>query len=445
MKLRHFLLIFLLPVALRAQDISGSRRTAIVRATERVSPAVVSVNTRSTQRVQPRSIFDIFGPPTREVQGLGSGFVFRRDGIIITNEHVVRAATEVVVTLSDGRDFAADIVGTDEVTDLAVLRLRNPPANLVLAPIGTSSNLIIGEWAIAIGNPFGFYLANAEPTVTAGVISAVGRNMIPGGENSGYYLDMIQTDAAINPGNSGGPLVNAAGEVIGVNSSILSSSGGSEGLGFAIPIDRARRVATDILNEGRVRRVFVGLSVRAAPSNQFGRSHAIQIASVAAGSPGDRAGLTAGETIDSVDGRRVSNQLDWEARLLDTRVGVPLRISLHGPNGSRTVIVTPSDLPSLAASRINATAGFQFVTLTPAIRAERGLTSDQGALIVALSNDLKELGFEIGDLIVEINRQPIRTAEEAANIIRRLAGRASISVGVERNGRYGRFTFNIRG
>src|SRR5688572_4266366 len=188
----------------RAQDLDSSRRTAIVRAAERVAPAVVSVNVRSQQRVQPRSIFDMFGPSTREVQGLGSGFVFRSDGIIVTNEHVVRNATEVVVTFSDGRDFEAEVVGTDEVTDLAVLRIKNPPRDLPVAPLSTSGELIIGEWAIAIGNPFGYYLANPEPTVTAGVISAIGRNIIPSGNDSrGYYLDMIQTDASINPGNSG--------------------------------------------------------------------------------------------------------------------------------------------------------------------------------------------------------------------------------------------------
>ncbi|MFP4623983.1 MAG: S1C family serine protease, partial [Gemmatimonadota bacterium] len=217
--------------------IAASRRTAIVRAAERVAPAVVSVNVIRRQRVQPRSLYEqFFLPPgaEREVQGLGSGFIIHQDGLVLTNEHVLRGASEVVVTLADGRDFAAEVVGTDEVNDLALVRLHTEDEELPVAPLGRSDGLLIGEWVVAIGNPFGYLLSNTEPTVTAGVISGIRRNIIPtDGGNRGYYLGMIQTDASINPGNSGGPLVNAEGDVIGVNSSIFSRSGGSEGLGFA--------------------------------------------------------------------------------------------------------------------------------------------------------------------------------------------------------------------
>ena len=440
--------VFLLALGsgVAAQDVDASRRTAIVRATERVAPSVVSINTRSTQRVQPRTIFDFMGPSTREAQGLGSGFIMRGDGIVITNEHVVRAATTVIVTLSDGRDFEADIVGTDEVTDIAVLRIRTPPRDLPVAPLARSSDLIIGEWAIAIGNPFGFYLANPEPTVTAGVISAVGRNIIPGGDdNRGYYLDMIQTDASINPGNSGGPLINALGEVVGVNSSILSQSGGSVGVGFAIPIERVRRIVADLLAEGRVRRTWTGLTVEPVEANRRGRSHEVMVGTVAPNSPAERAGVRSGDIILSVNDRGVSNPLDWEARLLDARVGEPLSITVRRGDARRTLQLTPVDLPSLGAERVNALAGLQLVTLTPQIRAERGLTSEQGALIVGLSDDLRRLGFVEGDLIIEINRQPITRAEEAAATIQSLAGRAQIRVGIERRGRYGSFSFYVRG
>ncbi|MEX2284017.1 MAG: trypsin-like peptidase domain-containing protein, partial [Gemmatimonadota bacterium] len=177
--------------------IGGSRRNAIVVASQRVAPAVVSVNVVRQSR-QPRTMWEsLFFPETsRRDAGLGSGFIIREDGLVLTNEHVVRGASEVVVTLADGRDFAATIVGRDEVTDLALLRLRDAKG-LPVAPMGTSNNLIIGEWAVAIGNPYGFYLSNAEPTVTAGVISGVSRNIIPNGnENEGVYLDMIQTDAS---------------------------------------------------------------------------------------------------------------------------------------------------------------------------------------------------------------------------------------------------------
>jgi serine protease Do len=428
--------------AAQAQDAtSESRRTAIVRASERVAPAVVSVNVLRRETVQPRSLFESFfvQPGTREVQGLGSGFVIGADGTVLTNEHVVRGATEVVVTLSDGRDFHADIVGTDEVTDLAVVKLRNAPAQLPVAPLGTSSNLIIGEWVIAIGNPFGFLLSNPEPTVTAGVVSGVARNIVPGGSDGGrgYYLDMIQTDASINPGNSGGPLINALGQVIGVNSSIISQSGGSVGLGFAIPIDRARRIADDLLRSGRVRRAWLGATVEPSEPNAFGRSNQVRVAQVANGSPAAAAGLRAGMIIVAVGGRRVTNPLDWEARMLDMHVGESTEISVRENGRERTLRVTPGDLPSLSAERVRALREFELITLTPAIQAERRLRSTQGALIAAMPDDAQRLGLRVGDLIVEINRVPVRSAEEVAELVQRATGRTAIRITYEREGRIG--------
>jgi serine protease Do len=217
------------------------------------------------------------------------------------------------------------------------------------------------------------------------------------------------------------------------------------GLGFAIPIDRARRIVNDLLNEGRVRRVFTGMSVQPASPNRFGRSHEVEVADVAEGTPAARAGLQRGDIIESVNGRPVSNQLDWEARLLDARVNENLTIVARRGDARRTFQMTPTNLPSLAAERTSAVAGLQLVTLTPGIRVERSLTSEQGALIVGLSPEARSIGLNEGDLIVEINRQPVRTAEEAAALMRDLAGKATIRLGVEREGRYGSFAFNIRG
>ena len=433
-----------------AQDaVSESRRTAIVRASERVAPAVVSVNVLRRVTVQPRSLWEslFLEPGTRETQGLGSGFVYAADGVVITNEHVVRGATEVVVTLSDGRDFPATVVGTDEIADLAVLRLRNPPAQLPVAPIGSSSNLIIGEWAIAIGNPFGLLLANAEPTVTAGVISGVGRNIVPGGsdEGRGYYLDMIQTDASINPGNSGGPLINAMGQVIGVNSSIISQSGGSVGLGFAIPIDRARRIADDLLRNGRVRRAWAGVAVEPADANAFGRSHEVRITQVAPASPAAAAALRVGDIIVSVAGRRVASPLDWESRLLDMRVGEAVELRVRSGGSERNVRLTPADLPSLSAERVQTLSQSELITLTPAIRAERRVQAQRGALVVTVSAEARQIGLRPGDVIVEINRMPIRTAEEVATALRNMAGRGPIRVTIERQGRLMSASFYIGG
>jgi serine protease Do len=432
------------------RGVDDSRRTAIVAASERVAPAVISVNVLRRERVVARTMFEqMMIPPgaQREAQGLGSGFIIRADGLAITNEHVVRDATGVVVTLADGREFEAEVVGTDEVNDLAVIRIRRPAgdAPLPVAPLGDSDGLMIGEWLVAIGNPFGFLLSNPEPTVTAGVVSAVGRNIIPsgaGGEQRGYYLDMIQTDASINPGNSGGALVNALGEVVGVNSSILSSTGGSEGLGFAIPINRARRIALDLADDGEYRRPWVGASVEPVPGAGMGRTRAVRIAEVVAGSPAERAGLRRGMLVRGVGAKRVRTPLDWEAGLLNATVGQPVEVRVAEGAGERRVRVTAGGLPSVAAERIQALRDFQLVTLTPAIRAERGLVSERGALIVGLSDDARAIGLQAGDLILQINRTRVSSAEEASRMLGALAG-SGVVVYFERGGQLGSTSFRI--
>jgi serine protease Do len=424
------------------EAIDASRRTAIVRAAERVAPAVVSVNVIRREAIRPRTLYEqFFLPPgaEREVAGLGSGFVIHEDGLVLTNEHVVRGASAVVVTLADGRDFDGEVVGTDEVNDLALIRLATNGATLPVAPLGRSDDLLIGEWVVAIGNPFGQLLSNPEPTVTAGVISGIGRNIVPGGaDNRGYYLGMIQTDASINPGNSGGPLVNARGEVIGVNSSIFTRGGGSEGLGFAIPINRARTVVLDLVNEGAVRRPWTGLELEPANPNRLGRSREVRVAGVAPGSPAERAGLRPGMIIQSANGYPIRTPLDWEAALLEVRVGETIEVA-HGDRGERVARLVPEDLPSLSAQRVSALEAFELITLTPAIRSERGLSSEGGALIVGVSDPIRRtLGLREGDLIVAINRYAVGSAEEAAEILqqlRRPGVRTAVRMLVERNGR----------
>jgi len=445
--LQRLLLLVLLavsglaPVRVHAQQgVEESRRNAIVRAAERVAPAVVSVNVVRRETVRPRTLWEsFFLPPgaAREVSGLGSGFIIDAQGRVLTNEHVVRGATQVVVTLRDGRDFPARVIGSDEVTDLALLQLEGVTGSLPVAPLGTSSDLMIGEWVVAIGNPFGYMLANAEPTVTAGVVSGVGRNIIPEGDagEGGWYLDMIQTDASINPGNSGGPLVNALGEVIGVNSSIISGSGGSVGLGFAIPIDRARRVAQDLLAHGSVSRAWVGIQVEPVDANRFGRSSQIRVARVIPGSPAAAAGLEPGMVIESVNGRDVASPLDWDARLIDTRVGENLNLVVVQNGRRRNMRVVARDLPSLTAERVRAIDELDLVTLTPAIRAERGLLSENGALILRSSEAAQRVGLREGDLIVQINRTPVRSAADAAAQLQRLSGtRVAVRIILERQG-----------
>jgi serine protease Do len=429
--------------------IAASRRTAIVSAAERVAPAVVSVNVIRRETFQPRSLWEsFFMPPgvARDVPGLGSGFIIDAQGLVLTNEHVVRGATELVVTLRDGRDFEAELVGSDEVTDLALLRLRSPAANLPVAPLGNSANLIIGEWVVAIGNPFGFMLANAEATVTAGVVSGVNRNIISdGNEGGGWYLDMIQTDASINPGNSGGPLVNALGEVIGVNSAIVSGSGGSVGLGFAIPIDRARRIVRDLQRNGTVRRAWVGVDVVAHEPNRWGRSRQVRVQRVAAGSPAAAAGVQSGMIVTSVAGRSVASPLDWDARMLDVRVGEAVDLVVQHEGRARTLRISAQDLPSLAAERVRALDELELVTLTAAIRAERRIVNEHGALIVRAGDAAQQVGLRDGDVILQLNRQAVRTAAEAASLLRRLEGtRTTVRAVIERQGQLLSLGFYVR-
>jgi serine protease Do len=281
--------------------------------------------------------------------------------------------------------------------------------------------------------------------VSVGVVSAIGRNILGGGgAQRSFALDMIQTDASINPGNSGGPLVNALGEVVGVNSSILSSTGGNEGLGFAIPINRARRIARALADGGAPRRAWIGAEVEAVRPEGPRRVTEVRISSVAPGSPAERAGLRPGMRVASIGAKRVRSPLDWQAGLLDAAVGEPIEVRVAEGGRERAFSVRPGELPSMGAERVQALEDFQLVTLTPAIRAERGLTAEGGALIVGLSDAARQLGLREGDLIVQINRARVGTAEEAAAALGRLPGRAVVLY-FERQGRILATQFVLRG
>ena len=413
--------------------VDATRRTAIVEAANRVAPAVVTVHTIHTERVRPRSPWEsFFLPPNanRQTSGLGSGFITSADGIVLTNDHVVSGADRIMVTLSEGRDLEATLVGSDPVTDVAVLRIDDE--DLPVAPLGTSEGLLIGEWVVAIGNPFGNLFSNSEPTVTTGVVSATGRHIIPTSGGTGFHLGMIQTDASINPGNSGGPLVNVLGEVIGVNSSIFSRSGGSEGLGFAIPIDRALRVADDLLEYGEVRRAWLGLDVEPMEADAFGRTRGVRIARVAAGSPAFSAGLRVGTRLLEAGRRRLSAPLDYENMLLDLRAGDEVELL---PDGGPAIRIRSEALPSVRAERVRILEDLELISVTPEVKAESGVRSDQGALVVGISQELRaQLGFEQGDVILQVNNALVATAEDAARIFRRLSGRGTIQIYFERGG-----------
>ena len=420
-----------------SQDITQSRHSAIVIAAARVAPTVVSINVARRQRQTSVGLWDWFMMPRsseRIVQGWGSGFIASSDGIVITNQHVIEDAEEIVVTTRDGTDYAADLLGEDPLTDIAVLKIEGN--DLPTVSFGRSTDLLIGEWVIAIGNPYVYLLGNSEATVTAGVVSATGRDLIPSGDDSGIYVDMIQTDAAINPGNSGGPLVNALGQVVGVNSSIFSNTGSSVGIGFAIPIERALRVAEELREFGTVRRAWIGLNVAGTDRlRDWKQSGGLEVTDVAQGSPADRAGLQAGDILVSAGSHDTRTFLDWEGLKLDVGPGDTLTVVFRRDNREHSSIVVIEDLPTSRAERVTALRDMQLITLTAAIRQERGIRSEHGVLVYDVGAAARGTLLRPGDVIFQINRLRITDADQVTDVFRRVTGtRTPVRLYVERGG-----------
>lgn len=343
-----------------AEQIAGSRRSSIVTAAQQVSPAVVSVSVTTTRIVRQDPFGlpfgdDFFSPfmPRRtyreRVPSLGSGVIIDKRGIVVTNSHVVRNAEEIRVNLSDGRHFTAKLLGESSAYDVAVLQLENP-ADLPVAQLGDSDSLVVGEWAIAIGNPFGNLIDDSQPTVTAGVISATRRDIKAQATESGVYKNMIQTDAAINPGNSGGPLVNGDGQVIGINTFIFTSGGGSIGLGFAIPINLVQRLVVEIREHGKVRVAWPGMQVQQpteAIAQRLGWADmgGLAVTVVDPRGPAARAGVRSGDRIRRVNGRKTDTVEDAQASIYGSQVGDLLRLDLERDGKRMTIDVKLEEAP----------------------------------------------------------------------------------------------------
>jgi len=431
-------------------DIGDSRRNAIVAAAEKVGPAVVSLSV--IQVVQARNsspygsdFWDFFflPPPARErrVLSLGSGVIINPQGYVLTNDHVVEGAKEIRVTLVNGEEHAGRLVGSDPVTDLAVVKILSDTTSFPNAALGNSDDLIIGEWAIAIGNPFGYLLDDPQPTVTVGVVSATRRDIKPERGQKAVYRKMIQTDAAINPGNSGGPLVNALGEVVGINTFIFTSSRGSEGIGFAVPINRAKVVIDDILKYGEVVKAWVGINVQnitpeLANSLDLKRSKGLIISSVSDNSPASRSGLKVGDILLSVGKLQMENPSDWEEVVNYSRAGRALPIKISRDTRDISVVVVPEEIPTRLAPKRKDKFGLEISEITPTVAGYMGLRNRNGVIVAGYDerSQASNWGLQEGDIIRRIGNYEVSGLKDYIDTVAKIGRGYRVVLTIERAG-----------
>jgi serine protease Do len=334
--------------------VSESRRNGITQAVGRASGAVVGINVVELRRYRQWSPWgddpffrQFFGDKTytQRVQGLGSGFIISADGYVLTNDHVAGNAKEITVTTTDGQTYDAKLVGTDQISDVTLLKIEGK--DLPWLQLGNSDDVIIGEWVIALGNPFGLFQVNDKPTVTVGVVSNTDVNLRGGQQgDERIYRGMIQTDAAINSGNSGGPLLNTLGEVIGVNSVIYTPNQGNIGLGFAIPVNRVRRIVAELKSNGKVDRDYwVGMQVqsvdqRIAQYFKLDRTEGVIVTEVERRSPADQAGFHAEDIIVEANGERIYDDTSLYGILYDLHAGDSVRMRVLRGGETRTMTLT---------------------------------------------------------------------------------------------------------
>jgi serine protease Do len=420
------LLLGLLAGALAGSPLP-SRRSEIVEVVEKAAPAVVNI--AAAQTVRRRSTLweeFFFGPSPRRrpMQSIGSGVIIDPKGIILTNDHVISGASRITALTKSGLELDCEVVGADADNDLAVLRVRKPPASsLPTIKLGSSSDLMIGETIVAIGNPLGL-----SHTVTAGVVSALGRS-VRGENNERVYTDFIQTDASVNPGNSGGPLVNVQGEMIGVTTALL---GGAQGIGFAIPVDRVRRIVDDLLRFGEVRPVWIGVRGRTLTSGEEGLEtpRGFRVRSVAPDSPADRAGVKVGDMVVSVDGTPIDSKEAFQTALSTKGPGRPLKLLLRSRSGERSVTVTGRTPPPGIGTRI--------------LREDIGMTVRAGSgglriSVVDRNGPAARAGLESGDVLLGVNGSRVRNLEDVDRILQRDYDRSTLVMEVGR----GRFAYTL--
>jgi serine protease Do len=398
---------------------------------KRLTPSVVNISTTNTTKfgmTPHRSPFGergddpfeeffnrFFGElPQREFKrkGLGSGFIISEDGYIITNNHVVEKADDIKVILEDGESYKANIIGKDPKTDLALLKIE-PKHKLNAVNLGRSNTLEIGDWVVAIGNPFGL-----GHTVTTGIVSAKGRSL-----GLGAYDDFIQTDAAINPGNSGGPLFNLNGEVVGVNTAIIA---GGQGIGFAIPVDMARNVVEQLQNKGKVVRGWLGVLVQQitpeiAESLNLSHPEGALVSDVTPGGPADKAGIKRGDVIVAFDGNRIEDMPDLPKTVATNEPGTKSKLTFLRNGKEKTVDLTLGELPEEVAvstkvtnNNVERNLGLIVQEINPQIQRRFRIQESTGVIITSVNPGSigSEAGLMAGDIILEINKQHIEKLDD---------------------------------
>jgi serine protease Do len=353
------------------------------------------------------------GPQDYKTQSLGSGFIISADGYILTNAHVVNDADEVLVKLTDKREFKAKIIGIDRRTDVALVKIE--ASNLPRVVFGDPTQLKVGEWVVAIGSPFGL-----ENTVTAGIVSAKGRALPQ--EN---YVPFIQTDVAINPGNSGGPLFNLKGEVVGINSQIFSRSGGYMGLSFAIPIDVALEVQNQLKNSGKVTRGWLGINIQEITrelADSFGmkNTQGALVAGVEKGSPAEKAGLLAGDVILKFDNKPISTSSDLPRVVAGTKPGKDVGVEVLRKGSVKNLALTVGEMPTEDKEEARPTKGpaksepnkigLTLRELTP--QQKKKLNGKSGLLVVGAEGAAAQAGIRRGDVILAVNNSEVQTQEQ---------------------------------
>jgi serine protease Do len=353
---------------------------------------------------------------------LGSGILISKDGEILTSFHVVKNADTIKVKLADQGEYEARLVGKDDRTDLALIKIRKSGGNLPFARLGSSSQLDVGDWVMAIGNPFGL-----EHTVTAGIVSAKSRVI-----GAGPYDKFIQTDASINPGNSGGPLINAAGEVVGVNSAIFSQSGGNVGIGFAVPVDLAKKIVEQLRKNGRVVRGWLGIraqdvSPQLASSLGLTRnpSDMAVVTEVGENSPAAEAGVKAGDVIVEFNGKPVPKSQDFPSLVADIPPGQKASLKIIRDKKEHAVAVKIGELPDdgdavLKTETKDPEIGVRVQRITPEAARRLGLSSTKGVLVVEVQpgSPADQVGLEAADVVREVNQRPVNNVSDFERAVR---------------------------